>query len=171
MNVIYNLEFSCDKSRMDYPHNQHFYVILRKMELQLTDVDNLIYYEATNGAKLSYELSSFCLFSNSKSDYYGRIGCYKEEFKILLRNLSLPQFIQKLKNHTETVKLYTVYKILRKSMIYVYFISCFNEPLLFRLLLQRSSTVGFSASVNSVVRLPTNILFPSINGLLPIPII
>ena len=61
---------------------------------------------------------------------------------------------------------FTVYKILRKSMIYVYFISCFDEPLLFRLLLQRSSTVGFSASVNSVVRLPTNILFPSINMLI-----
>ena len=60
----------------------------------------------------------------------------------------------------------TVYKILRKSMIYVYFISCFDEPLLFRLLLQRSSTVGFSTSVNSVVRLPTNILFPSINMLI-----
>ena len=60
----------------------------------------------------------------------------------------------------------TVYKILRKSMIYIYFISCFDEPLLFRLLSQRSSTVGFSASVNSVVRLPTNILFPSINMLI-----
>ena len=60
----------------------------------------------------------------------------------------------------------TVYKILRKSMIYIYFISCFDEPLLFRLLSQRSSTIGFSASVNSVVRLPTNILFPSINMLI-----
>ena len=60
----------------------------------------------------------------------------------------------------------TVYKILRKSMIYVCFISCFDEPVLFRLLLQRSSTVGFSTSVNSVVRLPTNILFPSINMLI-----
>ena len=67
----------------------------------------------------------------------------------------------------EYVRLFpTVYKILRKSMVYVYFTSCFNEPLLFRLLLQRSSTVGFSASVNSVVRLPTNILFPSINMLI-----
>lgn len=49
----------------------------------------------------------------------------------------------------------TVYEILRKSMIQVHFTSCFNEPLLFRLLSQRSSTVGFSTSVNSAVRLPT----------------
>lgn len=129
MNVIYNLEFSCDKSRMDYPHNQHFYVILRKMELQLTEVDNLIYYEATNGAKLSYKLSGFCLFSNSKSDYYGRIGCYKEEFKILLRNLSFPQFIQKLKNHTETVQLYTPHKhiIIRAIQNIPFMTSCFSS--------------------------------------------
>ena len=129
MNVIYNLEFSCDKSRMDYPHNQHFYVILRKMELQLTEADNLIYYEATNGAKLSYKLSGFCLFSNSKSDYYGRIGCYKEEFKILLRNLSFPQFIQKLKNHTETVQLYTPHKhiIIRAIQNIPFMASCFSS--------------------------------------------
>jgi hypothetical protein len=99
------------------------------MELQLTEVDNLIYYEATNGAKLSYELSGFCLFSNSKSDYYGRIGCYKEEFKILLRNLSFPQFIQKLKNHTETVKLYTPHKhiIIRAIQNIPFMASCFSS--------------------------------------------
>lgn len=107
MNVIYNLEFSCEKSHMEYPHNQHFYVILRKMERQQIEVDELMCYETTKGAKISYEIGGFYLIPNLHSEYYSRIGCHKEEFQRFLKNTSFPSFIQKLKNHTETVKLYT----------------------------------------------------------------
>lgn len=126
MNVIYNLEFSCDKSRMDYPHNQHFYVILRKMERQQIEVDDLMFYGTTKEAKLSYEITGFHLFPNQQSEYYSRIGCHKEEFQRFLKNTSFPSFIQKLKNHTETVKLYTPHQyIIARAMKNIPFLASY----------------------------------------------
>ena len=108
IHLIYNLEFSCDKSRMDYPHNQHFYVILRKMERRFNGIDNTIIYEGTRGAKETYEINGFFLFPSSISIYYKRIGFYEEkDFQNFLKNNSLPCFIQKLKKHQESVSLYT----------------------------------------------------------------
>lgn len=108
MNVIYNLEFSCDKSRMDCPHNQHFYVILRKMERRFNSINNIIVYEGTRGAKETYEINGFFLFPSSISIYYKRIGFYEEkDFHKFLTINSLSCFIQNLKNHQESVSLYT----------------------------------------------------------------
>lgn len=108
MNVIYNLDFSCDKSLMDYPHNQHFYLILRKMERRFNGIDNTIIYEGTRGAKETYEINGFFLLPSSISIYYKRIGFYEEkDFHKFLKINSLSCFIQNLKNHQESVSLYT----------------------------------------------------------------